>query len=111
METIVFLIDNKEKGLAAITYFCNAVKDREDANHQLSFSQRFMGMYAIFNSLNPDEINREIIFCPVNRVDQLKGKNIVDTKNCMWFVGESETKSKRINGLIDWLLNKGGLLK
>ena len=111
METIVFLITNKEDGLAAITYFCNAIKDREDANHQLYFSRRLMGMYAVFNSQDPDKMTKEIIFCPSYKVEDLKGKNIIDTRNCMWFVGESDISKARLQGTIDWMLDKGGILK
>lgn len=105
MESIVFTVSNKEDGLASINYICEAIKGREDANHKLFFSRRLMGMYTIFNAED-----REIIFCPIGIVDKLEGKNIVDLKPCMWYVGESDLKKGRLNAIIDWVLNKGGVL-
>ncbi len=111
METLIFLITNKEDGLASITYFCNEVKDREDANHQLGFTRRLMGTYTIFNSLNVDKATKEIIFCPSGRIGDIKkGKNIIDVKNCMWFVGEYDSAKNRIKSIIDWMLNMGDIL-
>ena len=110
METIVFTITKKEDGLAALTYICEAIKSREDANHQLFFSNRLMGSYIIFNG-TADVADREVIFCPAGRLDTLSNKNLVDVRPCMWFVGESDTKKARLQGTIDWLLKKGGILK
>lgn len=111
METIIFTITKKEDGLAAITSFTNAVKNCETANHKFGFSQRMMGTYAIFNAMNVDEATKEIIFCPINRIELIgKGKNIVDTRNCMWFVGDSNTKQIRLGSLINWMLGDGALL-
>ena len=109
METIIFTITNKEDGLSALTYMCNAIKEREDANHQLFFSRRLMGMYSVING-NNESADREVIFCPVNVLDKIVNKNIIDTRNCMWFVGDSDTKTARLQGTIDWLLKKGGVL-
>lgn len=111
METIIFTITKKEDGLAALTLFTNAVKNCEEANHKFGFSQRMMGTYAVFNSLNVDEATKEIIFCPINRIELIgKGKNILDTRNCMWFVGDSDTKKLRLSSIISWMLDKGGIL-
>ena len=110
METIIFTITKKEDGLAAITSFTNAVKNCEAANHKFGFSQRMMGTYVIFNAMNVDEATKEIIFCPINRIELIgKGKNIVDTRNCMWFVGDSDLKMARLSGTISWMLDKGGI--
>lgn len=111
METVIFTISKKEDGLAAITAFTNAVKNCEAANHKFGFSQRMMGTYAIFNAMNVDDATKEIIFCPINRIELIgKGKNILDTRNCMWFVGDSHTKQIRLSSLINWMLGDGALL-
>lgn len=106
METIIFTVTDKLNGLLAINYICDRIKGREDANNHLKLSHRLMGMYRIFN----DTDDREIIFCPVGIIDKLEGKNVIDTRPCMWFVGASETKEARVQSIIDWLLNKGGIL-
>ena len=110
MESIVFTITDKENGLAALNYICEAIKGREDADHKLFFSRRLMGMYIVFNG-KADDADREVIFCPSGRLDQLKGKNVIDTRNCMWFVGESDIKRARLQGTIDWLLKKDSILE
>ncbi len=110
METIIFTITKKEDGLSALTYMCNAIKEREDANHKLFFSRRLMGMYGIFNAKD-ESADREVIFVPIGMLDQILNKNIVDTRNCMWFAGDSPTKQARLQGTIDWLLKKGGVLR
>ena len=111
VDSMIFTITNREDGLAALTYICEAIKAREDANHALYFSRRLMGMYCIFNSNNADETTREIIFCPVGSMYKIVKKNIVDCRNCMWFVGDTDIKKARLQGVIDWILDKGGVLK
>lgn len=100
METIIFLISNKEDGLASLNFLCDGIKSREDANHKLFFSRRLMGTYIVTN-----RETRQIIFCPLGRIEDIKsGLNIVDTYNCMWFVGDTEKSQSKLMALIDWLL-------
>lgn len=117
MKTVLLLITNKEDGFKSVTTMTEAIKAREDANHQLYFSQRLFGTYMICKGGIGEDGKphytgeREIIFCPAGREEQIgAGKDIVEAKNCMCICGDGEKSQERLQGYITWLLEEGGML-
>lgn len=118
MKTIIFLVFNKEDGLATVTQLTQDIKANEEANHKLFFRNLFKGKYCIAKG-EPGEDgkpvmngDREIIFLPMDDRSISKialarlaeGKEILMVKNCMCLCGDGEAKQNRRRKVIDWLL-------
>ena len=110
MDTVVLYVLDRISAMESLTYLCNDIKAREDANHQLYFKRMMFGGYHVFRG-NPDTkdiCDREIIIFPADKPDRLEklnaGKNILVCKNCKWVTGEGKGATRVRKLLIDWLL-------
>lgn len=120
MKSIIFLVHDREDGLAAITQLTQDIKSYGEANHKLYFRVLLNNVYAITRGeIDKDNVtklvgDREVIFLPMNdginskhllgRVSE--NKEVVFMDNCMFICGDGEKKVDRRKLLIDWLLEK-----
>lgn len=110
MDTVILYVLDRISAMESLTYLCNDIKAREDANHQLFFKRMMFGGYHIFkgNPETKDMGDREIIIFPADKTERLEklnaGKNILVCKNCNWIVGAGKSSVKIRKLLIDWLL-------
>ena len=120
MKSVIFLVYNKEDGLATITQLTQDIKASEDANHKLYFRSLFRGIYTITRGETDENGNkslvgeREVIFLPMDDTNTSKinlgkmseNKEVIFMDNCMFICGDSNKKDKRRKDLINWLLEK-----
>ena len=108
MDTIVYYAQTREEALKSVTVLCNYIKAREDANHQLFFSQRLMGEYMIGRGAEIDGkkqfvSNRELIIFPAYRTEDFERlkrvKNVVGLNNCMCIVGEGYKVEQKLKDI------------
>lgn len=112
LKTIIFYGDGPEALYKSIALLCNCIKERTDADHKLFISPMAQHIYVMARGEVEDNKknftgNHEIIFMPNdNKIAQrlIQTKKILYYRNCMSFVGDSEKKQKKIQDLIDWLL-------
>lgn len=113
MQTALFYAEKREDALACAKALCDDIKANEEANHQLYFSNRLMGVYLICKGEEVDGVkrltgNQEVIIFPAQRKTDLerlkRTKHVVSCKNAMTLVGETEKSKEKRAWLIDWLL-------
>lgn len=114
VKTIIFTATDPEALYKSIGLLCETIKIRSDTEHKLFVSPLMNHTYLVsMGCVDTDGErhfigNHEAIFIPANRVGEImrleQTKNVYAKTNCMMFVGETEEKQKRVNDLIDWLL-------
>lgn len=123
MDMILLLASTPEDAYKSISYICEDVKNRSDADHKLYFSRIMFGAFHISKGevveteLAPGMVkkdsaligNHELIIFPSANEDHIKklkeNKTTIFTKNCMSVAGPSEKKVEFRKAIIDWLLD------
>ena len=112
VKTIIFFGDNPEALYKSLALLCNCIKERTDAAHKLFVAPMASHIYVVSKGeINDDKKtlngNHEIIFMPNDdKLSQrlIQTKKVLYYRNCMGFVGDSEKKQKKVQEIIDWLL-------
>ena len=114
VKTIIFQASSSDDMIASIKTLSEAIKLREDTAHKLFFVPLMLNMYLLsMGCVDTDGKkhiigNHEIIFLPTVREDTIARieatKNVLYKKSCMCFVGESDKNQKKLNDIIDWVL-------
>ena len=124
METILLLATKPIDAHQSLSYICEDIKGREDANHQLFFRRVMFGAFTISKGrVSETDLGggltkkdceltgeHELIIFPAAYEEQLEklktsGKRLVLVKNCMSIAGPSEKKQVFRKAIIDWLLD------
>lgn len=124
METILLLATKPIDAHQSLSYICEDIKGREDANHQLFFRRVMFGAFTISKGrVSETDLGggltkkdceltgeHELIIFPAAYEEQLEklktsGKHLVLVKNCMSIAGPSEKKQVFRKAIIDWLLD------
>ena len=114
MDSIILYATTKEDAHKAISYMCEDIKSKEEANHKLYFRRIMFGGFHICKGEEIDGEkhfigNHEFIIVPLNSSISNKriteNKNVVYFNNCMFITGDSKIKISRRGKIIDWLLD------
>ena len=113
MSTIIFFSTSSEDHVKSVEALVEALKADGRCEHKICFRPITVNFYQILRGELDDDGNmqpigcHEILYLPVNREAEIARleatKNVVLKKNSMCFVGNDETKVKK---LIDWLLEE-----
>ena len=113
MKTIIFFSTERDKHLKSIGVFAEAARADERCAHKIFMRPLMMNVFQFIRGVRTDNDAdiigcHEIIFCPdgPTRERLSRIKNIVHEKDCMFIVGDSDVKKKRVNELIEWLLEE-----
>ena len=116
MNTVIFYASTSDDLVESIKVLSEAIREREDTAHKLYFAPLMMNVYLLSMGCTDKDNkkhligNHEVIFIPNNRketIERLEAtKNVVAKKSCMCIVGDSDRKRKKLQKLIDWLLEK-----
>lgn len=112
IKTIIFFGDNPEALYKSLALLFKCIRERTDAAHKLFVSPLARHFYVVTKGEIVDDKktlngNHEIIFMPNDdKLAQrlIQTKKVLYYRNCMGFVGDSEKKQKKVQDLIDWLL-------
>ena len=112
MSTIIFISTSAQDQMRSCETLNNACIADERCKHKIFFRPIMQNMFQWISGAKDEEGNvlfgcHEILYLPSTREDDIARleatKNVVLKKNSMCFVGNDETKVKR---LIDWLLEE-----
>lgn len=126
METILLVATKPIDAHQSVSYICEDIKAREDADHQLFFRRVMFGAFTICKGeVTMTDLGggmskkdcaltgeHELIIFPAAYEEQLEkikavssGKHLVLVKNCMSIAGPGEKKQLFRREIIDWLLD------
>ena len=113
MSTIIFFSTSSEDHVKSIETLVEALRADGRCEHKICFRPLTVNFYQILRGVVQDNGTmipigcHEILYLPSNRTEEIerleRTKNVVLKKNSMCFVGNDETKVKK---LIDWLLEE-----
>lgn len=117
MSTIIFFSTSAEDHLKSIQTLADALREEEKCAHKICFRPLFINTYQFIRGEKDTESGQmfpigchEILYIPANRTDDIerlkRTKNVTLCINSMCFVGDNDKKKRKVEKIINWLLEE-----